>query len=108
MAQEGGGLAGGQFGHRGLFSVRFFVVLKPGGPPGQQTGRLQLQGHVSQLVLDGLQLGEGFAEGGTFGGVFGRHLKRRLGYAQCLAGYSDPSSIQGLHGDLSDTRSIYM
>src|SRR5690606_30413947 len=64
-----GGLAGEELGHAGLDVAALAGLLVLGGVAGEQPGGLQPGGHVGQLELDGLVLGDGLAEGRALLGV---------------------------------------
>mmetsp|Transcript_27981 Transcript_27981/g.58342 ORF Transcript_27981/g.58342 Transcript_27981/m.58342 type:complete len:410 (-) Transcript_27981:437-1666(-) len=75
------------------------VVLQLGRSPRQQPRSVPRDDHLTDLVLDGLHLGNGLAEGVSFERVLHGAVDGGGGDAEGLAGDSDASSVERLHGD---------
>ena len=89
-----GGLAGEQLGHPGLDVAAQPGHLALGRVAGEEAGRLQPGGHVGQLELDGLVLGDGLAEGGPLLGVGQRGVEGGAGHAHRPRGDVDASDLE--------------
>mmetsp|Transcript_45757 Transcript_45757/g.109121 ORF Transcript_45757/g.109121 Transcript_45757/m.109121 type:complete len:239 (+) Transcript_45757:205-921(+) len=100
MGAEGGSLGRRELRHRRLLDVRLAHVLELRGPPRQQPRLFDAHGHVRDLELDGLQLGDRLPEGDACLRVLHRGLQRRLRDPERLCGDADPPPVERLHGDL--------
>src|SRR5690606_30730606 len=98
-----GRLAGQQLGHGDLLGVppagAPALVVQDGGPVDHQACSLNLGGHVGQLELDGLEVGDGPAELLALLGVAQRLVQGGLGDAHSLGGDTHPAVVQGCQGD---------
>mmetsp|Transcript_15983 Transcript_15983/g.36504 ORF Transcript_15983/g.36504 Transcript_15983/m.36504 type:complete len:210 (-) Transcript_15983:643-1272(-) len=100
MGAEGRGLRGGEFGHRRRLDEVLLVILHLRCSPGEEASGLDLQGHVGDLELDGLQLRDGAAERHTRLRVPHSGIQRCLCDPHSLARNADPAPVQGHHGNL--------
>src|SRR5215217_5390971 len=91
------GLRGEELGHAGLEVGALARVLHAGGLERQQPRRLDLRGHVGELELDGLVLGDRLAERLALLAVAQAELQRALGDADAARGDVDAADLERVH-----------
>ena len=75
--------AGEEFGHAGFAGeAHIFLIGEPGGLIDEQTSGFDLRGHVGEFELDGLKIGDGFAELLALLGVVSGGFEGALGHAE--------------------------
>ena len=82
------------------FDVVLMLILHPGSAIHKDASSLEAGGHVSQLHLDGLQVGDRLAERFALGGISESCLEGPFGDTKSLSGDTDTATVEGLHGDL--------
>ena len=98
---ELGGFGGDQLGggrHPGQALV-VPSVMGGGGLIDHQTGRIDPDGHVGQLMGDALETGQRLTEGLAGGGMSNRHLQGGFRDPHREGSYRGPEQIEGPHGD---------
>ena len=65
---------------------------------GEQAGRLDVDGHLGDLPLDALEVGDGLAEGLALLHVLGGVHEGPLGQADAAGGHDGPHGVEAQHG----------
>src|SRR5215210_5598719 len=91
------GLGGEELRHAGLEVRALARVLHPGGLEREQARRLDLGGHVGELELDGLVLGDRLAERRALLRVAQRQLERPLRDADAAGGDVHAADLERVH-----------
>ena len=73
-------------------------VLEDGGAQGEQARGVELGGHVGELPLDALKLGDGFAELAALFDVFQRGIEGAAADAEREGGDGDAAAVEDAHG----------
>src|SRR6185437_10504361 len=84
---------------RTLLGVAAPFLLQPRCPVDEQTGSIDLHGHVGQLVLDRLEVRDAMAEGTPLSRIGPRHVIAGLRDAECLRCDTDAAAVERAHRD---------
>src|SRR6185312_16714142 len=98
VADAHGYFAGVELGHAGFAGDALARVLEHGGALGEQAGGVEFGGHVGELPLDPLELGDGFAELLPLLYVSERGVERAASNAERESGDGDASAVEDAHG----------
>ena len=99
-SNQHGGFSGIDLGHGRLFNKRQALILKIGGPVGQQPRGVNSGGHIGQEPLNCLEVGNRPAKLPALPGVSQSPVKRPLGNTHPLGGNISPAGIYRLQSDL--------
>src|SRR5579883_1615784 len=91
-------LGGEKLGHAGLQVAAFAAILLACCLLDQQARRLDVGGHVGQLELDGLVLGDGLPEGAPLLRVLDGILEGCAGHTYRAGSHVDATDLQTTHG----------
>ena len=95
------GVGGEELGHRRLAGDAGGAgVLGPGGAVGEEGGGVDVEGHVGEVALDHLQVGEGGAEELAAGGAGEGLVEGAAGEAEGGGGDGRAEDVEDGHGDL--------
>src|SRR2546422_188336 len=95
-----GHLRGEQLGNGRFHAEARADVLLPSGFAREQARGVNFRGHICEHELDGLEIGDGMAEGHTLLRIFQRFLKRALGNPHGLRGNADAPAVERGERDL--------
>src|SRR5437879_51488 len=95
-----GHLRGEQLGNGRFHAEARADVLLPSGFAREQACGVNFRGHICEHELDGLEIGDGMAEGHTLLRIFQRFLKRALGNPHGLRGNADAPAVERGERDL--------
>ena len=99
-----GVFGGGHLGHGGLGRHACLAgVAQPGRAVGEQRGAVHQCGHLAQLGLRQLKVGQGLAEHLALLGMRDRLGQRAARHAQGGGGHAGAEDVQRLHGQLEAT-----
>src|SRR3954447_11057305 len=97
LGAEAAGLRGEELGHARLEVRALAGVLHARGADGEHPRGLELGGHVGELELDHLVLGDRLAERLALLGVLDRQLEGALGQADAAGGDVDAADLERVH-----------
>ena len=100
MGDARGHLRGEQLGNGRFHAEARADVLLPSGFAREQARGVNFRGHICEHELDGLEIGDGLAEGHTLLRIFQRFLKRALGNPHGLRGNADAPAVERGERDL--------
>ena len=89
-----GHLGSEHLGHRRLGQAGLAGIFQHGGAPGQQSGCVDLGGHIGQAKTDGLVVDDRRAKGFALLGILYRRFEGRTRHAHRLRGNSDAPGFE--------------